>query len=158
AADAALEAAGSAVRSKPPPEVRLGAVWLGSAVFLCALLVTGWLIDRRTSLAAVLVAQFFVGVGLAFTFQCLSGYMIDMFPARPARIAGVQNFWRSVWAAVIVQIFPSMIENAGWGWSYTIVFFLALSGALAIQVAVFKGEHLRKKFGPKPAGQPQTQQ
>ncbi|KAI8326030.1 MFS general substrate transporter, partial [Martensiomyces pterosporus] len=152
ATEAALEAAGSGVRAKPPPEVRLKAVWFGSTVALCALITTGWLIDKHVSLAAVLVAQFFLGVGVAFTFQCLSGYLIDMFPKKPARITGLQNFWRSIWAAVIVQIFPSMIENVGWGWSYTIMFFLTLAGALAVQVAVFKGEQLRKRFGPMPSG------
>ncbi|KAJ1963172.1 hypothetical protein GGI12_002207 [Dipsacomyces acuminosporus] len=149
ASAAAAESGKSNACSKAPAEVRLKAVWLGSALFLCAIIVCGWLIDRHLPLAGVLVTQFFIGVGLAFTFQCLGGYLIDIFPTMSARITGVQNFWRSVWAAIVVQLFPTMVGNVGWGWSYTIMFFLSLSGALGIQVVLLRGEKLRLKFGPK---------
>ncbi|KAJ2724656.1 hypothetical protein GGI07_001808 [Coemansia sp. Benny D115] len=142
----------AAAEIKVPAETRLGAMWIGSVLFLAALLISGWLIDRELSLAGVLVMQFFVGAGMAFTFQGLGGYVIDVFPTMSARITGVQNFWRSVWAAVIVQLFPTMLRNIGWGWSYTIMFFLTLMSLTLIQLlVVFRGERLRARFGPKSA-------
>ncbi|KAJ1838930.1 hypothetical protein LPJ73_006920, partial [Coemansia sp. RSA 2703] len=98
-----------------PAEARLRLMWLGSAVFLAAFVACGWLIEHRVSLGAVLVMQFLIGAGMAFTFQSLGGYVIDVFPTMSARITGVQNFWRSAWTAVIVQLFPTMLANIGWG-------------------------------------------
>ncbi|KAI8323444.1 MFS general substrate transporter [Martensiomyces pterosporus] len=149
-AGAAAESGESSARPKAPPEARLNFVWFGGAISLSALLVSGWLIDKHMSLASVLIFQFFVGVGRAFTFQCLAGYLIDVFPTRSARITGVQNFWRSVWTAIIVQLFPTMLDSIGWGWSFTVMFFLALAGALLIQVVVLRGRELRERFGPTP--------
>ncbi|KAJ1739094.1 hypothetical protein LPJ78_005298 [Coemansia sp. RSA 989] len=131
-----------------PAEARLGAMWVGSGMFLCAVVICGWLLENRLSLAGVLVTQFFIGFGMAFTFQSLGGYLIDVFPMRSARITGVQNFWRSVWAAVIVQLFPTMHSNIGWGWSYTVMFFLTLTSLTLMQIVVFRGQILRQRFGP----------
>ncbi|KAJ1957932.1 Dityrosine transporter 1 [Dipsacomyces acuminosporus] len=147
----AAESGEAKLPSKAPAEIRLKAAWFGSAMFLGATIICGWLIDKHLSLAGILVTQFFIGVGLAFTFQCLSGYLIDVFPTRTARITGVQNCWRSVWAAVFVQLFPTMLDRVGWGWSYTIMFFLSLLGGVGMLLVWFKGEHLRMRFGPKPS-------
>ncbi|KAJ2163208.1 hypothetical protein GGH19_004368 [Coemansia sp. RSA 1807] len=149
----ALEAATDSERVediKIPAEARLGAMWVGISLFMCAVIICGWLIEYELALAGVLVVQFFIGAGMAFTFQSLGGYLIDVFPTRSARITGVQNFWRSLWAAVIVQLFPTMHENIGWGWSYTVMFFLTLAALLLMQVVVFRGERLRQRFGPGP--------
>ncbi|KAI8318852.1 MFS general substrate transporter, partial [Martensiomyces pterosporus] len=45
-AGAAAESGESSARPKAPAEARLSFVWFGSAIFLCALLVSGWLIDK----------------------------------------------------------------------------------------------------------------
>ncbi|KAJ1986590.1 hypothetical protein GGI04_006183, partial [Coemansia thaxteri] len=62
---------------KAPPEARLEATWIGAALFLCALLAGGWIVEHRLPLAGFLVVQFFIGMGMAFSFQCLGGYLID---------------------------------------------------------------------------------
>ncbi|KAJ2326885.1 hypothetical protein IWW51_002046 [Coemansia sp. RSA 2702] len=133
---------------KVSAETRLGAMWIGTGVFLCGVIICGWLLEHKLSLAGVLVTQFFIGGGMAFTFQSLGGYVIDVFPTRSARITGVQNFWRSAWAAVIVQLFPTMYTNIGWGWSYTVMFFLTLMSLMLMQFVVFRGSALRERFGP----------
>ncbi|KAJ2607084.1 hypothetical protein EV177_005726 [Coemansia sp. RSA 1804] len=132
-----------------PAETRLEAMWMGTVLFLCGIIIGGWLIDKHLSLAAVLVMQFCIGTGMAFTFQSLGGYLIDMFPTMSARITGVQNFWRSIWGAVIVQVFPTMLDNIGWGWAYTIMFFLTVASFVGIMFVVFKGEKLRARYGPQ---------
>ncbi|KAJ1822938.1 hypothetical protein LPJ75_000145 [Coemansia sp. RSA 2598] len=134
---------------KVPPETRLQMMWVGSLLFLCSLITCGWFVENKVSLAGVLVMQFCIGAGMSFTFQSLGGYVIDVFPTMSARITGVQNFWRSVWTAVIVQLFPTMLENIGWGWSYTTMFFLTLVSLSLMQIVVFRGEQLRQRFGPK---------
>ncbi|KAJ2907941.1 Dityrosine transporter 1, partial [Coemansia aciculifera] len=78
----------SADAVKVPAEVRLKAMWLGTGLFLCALIIGGWILEHRLALAGFLVVQFFIGAGMAFTFQCLGGYLIDIFPASSARITG----------------------------------------------------------------------
>ncbi|KAJ2803426.1 Dityrosine transporter 1 [Coemansia guatemalensis] len=133
---------------KVPAEVRLGAMWIGSTLFLCGVVICGWLLQYKLSLAGVLVTQFLIGSGMAFTFQSLGGYLIDVFPTRSARITGVQNFWRSAWAAVIVQLSPTMLENIGWGWTYTTMFFLTLASLLLMQLVVYRGETMRQRYGP----------
>ncbi|KAJ1799353.1 hypothetical protein LPJ59_001894 [Coemansia sp. RSA 2399] len=131
-----------------PAEARLEAVWAGTTMFLAGIVIGGWLIDKHISLAAVLVMQFFIGTGMAFTFQSLGSYLIDVFPTKSARITGVQNFWRSIWGAVIVQVFPTMLDNIGWGWSYTVMFFLALLSFVGIMIVVYRGTALRERYGP----------
>ncbi|KAJ1665238.1 hypothetical protein IW140_003493 [Coemansia sp. RSA 1813] len=131
-----------------PAEARLEAVWVGTMLFIIGIVICGWLIDKHLSLAGVLVMQFCIGSGMSFTFQNLGSYLIDVFPTQSARITGVQNFWRSIWGAVIVQVFPTMLENVGWGWSYTIMFFLTILSFAGIMVVVFKGTALRAKYGP----------
>ncbi|KAJ2237745.1 hypothetical protein H4R99_000728 [Coemansia sp. RSA 1722] len=137
------------IEIKVPPETRLQMMWAGSVLFLCSLVACGWFIENEVSLAGVLVMQFCIGAGMAFTFQSLGGYVIDVFPTMSARITGVQNFWRSVWTAVIVQLFPTMLDNIGWGWSYTTMFFLTVVSLSLMQIVVFRGEQLRRRFGPK---------
>ncbi|PIA12673.1 MFS general substrate transporter [Coemansia reversa NRRL 1564] len=131
-----------------PAETRLGAMWAGSALFLCGVVICGWLLQYKLSLAGVLVSQFFIGSGMAFTFQSLGSYLIDVFPTKSARITGVQNFWRSAWAAVIVQLSPNMLENIGWGWTYTTMFFLTFTSLLLMQLVVYRGEAMRQRYGP----------
>ncbi|KAJ1720024.1 Dityrosine transporter 1 [Coemansia erecta] len=145
----AREAKAPGTPVKVPAETRLQMMWLGSVVFLCSFVTCGWLIDHRVSLGGVLVMQFLIGAGMAFTFQSLGGYVIDVFPTMSARITGVQNFWRSAWTAVIVQLFPTMLENIGWGWSYTTMFFLTLVSLSLMQIVVFRGERLRERHGPR---------
>ncbi|KAJ2263368.1 hypothetical protein GGI01_000785 [Coemansia sp. RSA 376] len=144
-AKSGLDPKGSA---KVPAEARLGAMWVGTGLFLCALIASGWILEHQLALAGFLVVQFFIGGGMAFTFQCLGGYLIDIFPTSSARITGVQNFWRSAWAATIVQLFPTMLDNIGWGWSYSIMFFISLCSFALIQVVVFRGSTLRQNYGP----------
>ncbi|KAJ2449168.1 hypothetical protein GGF42_004861 [Coemansia sp. RSA 2424] len=138
--------------AKVPAEARLGAMWVGTGLFLCALICSGWILEYQLALAGFLVVQFFIGAGMAFTFQCLGGYLIDVFPTSSARITGVQNFWRSAWAATIVQLFPTMLQSIGWGWSYSVMFFITLSSFALVQIVVFRGSSLRQKFGPKETG------
>ncbi|KAJ2741977.1 hypothetical protein GGI20_004810 [Coemansia sp. BCRC 34301] len=135
--------------TKVPAEARLGAMWVGTGLFLCALICSGWIIENRLALGAFLAVQFFIGAGMAFTFQCLGGYLIDIFPTSSARITGVQNFWRSTWAATIVQIFPAMLQSIGWGWSYSVIFLITLSSFALVQVVVIRGSMLRQRYGPR---------
>ncbi|KAJ2712457.1 hypothetical protein H4R19_002743 [Coemansia spiralis] len=146
--DADAAAAPTSAMQTVPAEARLGAMSAGTAVFLCGIVICGWLVEYKLALAGVLVVQFFIGSGMALTFQSLGGYLIDVYPTQSARITGVQNFWRSAWAAVIVQLSPTMLGNIGWGWTYTTMFFLTLLSLALMQVVVFRGSALRERFGP----------
>ncbi|KAJ1728566.1 hypothetical protein LPJ61_003969 [Coemansia biformis] len=148
ASEEAGEASEPTSTAQVPAEARLGAMWIGSAVFLCGIIICGWLVENNLSLAGVLVTQFFIGTGMAFTFQSLGGYLIDIYPSQSARITGVQNFWRSAWAAAVVQLSPTMLTNIGWGWTYTTMFSLTLTSLMLMQIVVFRGGALRKRFGP----------
>ncbi|KAJ1947358.1 hypothetical protein FBU59_001884, partial [Linderina macrospora] len=133
---------------KVPPEARIRLVWIGGIIFLVCTVLSGWIIDRHWPLAALLVVQFFIGVGLAFAFQSIASYLIDMFPLKSARITGVQNFYRGVWGAIIVQLFPTMIENIDWGWTYTIMMLIAVPGLIGVHLLSLYGEKVRRRFGP----------
>ncbi|KAJ1899935.1 hypothetical protein LPJ81_004045, partial [Coemansia sp. IMI 209127] len=131
-----------------PAEARLEAVWVGTILILAGTIASGWFIDKHISLAGVLVMQFVFGFGVCFTYQSIGNYLIDVFPTRSARITGVQNFWRNIFGAVLVQVFPTMLSSIGWGWSYTVMFFLIMLSFAGIMVVVFKGTVLRKRYGP----------
>ncbi|KAJ2553854.1 hypothetical protein EV175_002785, partial [Coemansia sp. RSA 1933] len=131
-----------------PAEVRLGAVWAGTILFVSGIIVSGWIIDKHLALAGVVAMQFCIGSGMSFTFQSISSYLIDVYPTMSARITGVQNFWRNILGAVMVQVFPTMIDAIGWGWSYTVMFFWTLLSFIGIMVVVLKGTELRRRYGP----------
>ncbi|KAJ2400818.1 hypothetical protein GGI23_001797 [Coemansia sp. RSA 2559] len=142
------EEGATAVEVVVPAEARLEAVWVGTALFLAGIIIGGWLIDKHLALAGVLVVQFCIGAGMAFTFQSLGSYLIDVFPTKSARITGVQNFWRNILGAVLVQVFPTMLDKIGWGWSYTVMFLLTMISFSGIMFVVFRGTVLRKRYGP----------
>ncbi|KAJ2552505.1 hypothetical protein EV175_003284 [Coemansia sp. RSA 1933] len=131
-----------------PAEARLEAVWIGSTLVLATTVISGWIIDKHLALAGVIVLQFFFGFGVAYTYQSIGSYMIDVYPTKSARITGVQNLWRNILGAVMVQVFPTMLDNIGWGWSYSVLFFLTLLSFVGLIVVVFKGTELRKRYGP----------
>ncbi|KAJ2558988.1 hypothetical protein EV175_000545 [Coemansia sp. RSA 1933] len=142
------EAGAASVDVVVPAETRLEAVWIGTSLFLVGIVISGWIIDKHLSLAVLLVIQFIIGAGMSFTFQCLGGYLIDVFPTKSARITGIHGFWRNILGAVMVQVLPTMLDNIGWGWSYSVFFFLTLLSSAGIMVVVFKGTALRKRYGP----------
>ncbi|KAJ2401907.1 hypothetical protein GGI23_001080 [Coemansia sp. RSA 2559] len=131
-----------------PAEARLGAVWIGTTSFIAGIVISGWLIDKHLPLAGVLVIQFCIGAGMSFTFQSIASYLIDVYPTMSARITGIQNFWRNILGAVMVQVFPTMVDSIGWGWSYTLMAFLTLLSFAGIIVVICSGTALRKRYGP----------
>ncbi|KAJ1933080.1 hypothetical protein EC988_009238 [Linderina pennispora] len=133
---------------KVPPETRIRLTWISGTMFLVSIALSGWIINRHWSLSALLVVQFFTGLGMAFSFHSLASYLIDVFPLKSARITGVQNFYRGMWGAVVVQLFPTMLDSIDWGWTYMILVFIAVPGLAGIQFLVSSGEKLRHRFGP----------
>ncbi|KAJ1721992.1 hypothetical protein LPJ61_005977 [Coemansia biformis] len=147
----AAEAASAGEQVTPltvPAEARMGAMWAGGVVFLCGFAAWGWLVGYKVHLVAIIAVQFAIGFGLIFTFQSVGTYLIDVFPDRPARIFGAQNFWRCLCGSSMVQVLPTMLSNIGWGWTYMVMFFLALLALLSNQAIVSRGEWLRQRYGP----------
>ncbi|RKP36588.1 major facilitator superfamily domain-containing protein, partial [Dimargaris cristalligena] len=103
-----------------PKEQRLtGGVYFCWLMPTC-LLIFGWLINKHEPLAAVLVVQFFFGLGMTFIFSAYSTYLVDIFTGRSATITALNNSTRSIWAAVCSVIEDPIETGIGPGWTFTL--------------------------------------
>ncbi|KAI8318761.1 MFS general substrate transporter [Martensiomyces pterosporus] len=127
-------------------EIRLQTTWIGGILFLVGVYTMGWFIQARLCLVAIIIVQFLIGMGTSFQFNQMSSYFIDLFPTSAASITSVQNFVRGVWAGVCIEILPTMINNIGWGPTFTTFGSFALLGSILVHVVAIKGDCLRRQF------------
>lgn len=92
-----------------------------------SLIIYGWVLKFRTSLAGPLVALFFTGYGVIAAFQVLQILMVDLNPGHAAASTAANNLFRCLLGAGSTAVVIPMIEKMGVGWSYT---FAALVWAL----------------------------
>ncbi|RKP12629.1 major facilitator superfamily domain-containing protein [Piptocephalis cylindrospora] len=92
---------GTPNEGKPvPSEVRLLSAHVGSILLPASLIGYGWIIQKSHPLYAALICLFFNGMGMMFVFTACSTFLVDAFPRQSASAVSVNNFCRSLFAAV----------------------------------------------------------
>lgn len=92
-----------------------------------SMIIYGWTLSFRTSLAGPLVVLFFAGYGVIASFQILQILMVDLNPGHAAASTAANNLFRCLLGAGSTAVVIPMIERMGVGWTYT---FAALAWAL----------------------------
>ncbi|KAK8250974.1 major facilitator superfamily domain-containing protein [Phyllosticta capitalensis] len=100
-------------------QVVMGPLLVGAATVL----VWGWVLSQKTTLAAPLVVLFIGGFMLSGSMSMLNSLLVDLYPASPATATAALNLCRCSLGAVGTAVIDYIIASWGLGWSYT---FLSL--------------------------------
>lgn len=111
--------------------------------------VYGWLLTMKLSLAAPVITLFIVGFGLTFTFQVLNVLMVDIYPGKPSVATAANNLFRCEIGAVFSAILLPMINKIGIGWAYTIIALMFMGFAPTLLVIIRQGPRWRKEKSAK---------
>ncbi len=91
------------------------------------MIIYGWVLDFRTSLAGPLTILFFTGYGIIAAFQIMTILMVDLNPGHAAASTAASNLFRCLLGAGSTAVVVPMIEKMSVGWTYT---FAALTWTL----------------------------
>lgn len=84
-----------------------------------AMIIYGWVLFFRTSLAGPLIMLFFAGYGIIAAFQVMAILMIDLNPSHAAAATAASNLFRCLLGAGSTAVVVPMINAMGVGWTYT---------------------------------------
>ncbi|KAJ9077183.1 Dityrosine transporter 1 [Entomophthora muscae] len=119
------------------PEVRLYAIVFGIVAFLFGLVMAGFSLAHTLPLAVTLFAQFLIGFGMTNIFTGISTYLIDLFPCQSSSIMACSACLRTVSAAVVSGLGPTLINHLGYKSSYCIMAVFQLPGIIGLGFLVF---------------------
>ncbi|KAI9294817.1 MFS general substrate transporter [Neoconidiobolus thromboides FSU 785] len=132
----------------PRPEVRFYGLWSGSLIEAAGLLMTAWFVTYQFPLAASLTAGFLIGFGNTMSIISCSSYLVDNFPDYASSIAACFSAFEMVITAIITAINALILDGLGYGGGITLYACLVLCVTITIFLMYYKGESIRKRFGP----------
>jgi MFS family permease len=109
------------------------------------LIVYGWILTVKVSLAAPIITLFIAGYALTFTYQVLNVLMVDIYPGKPAVATSANNLVRCEIGAVFSAIILPLINAIGIGWAYTILALIFVAFAPLLLIIMRKGPQWRKE-------------
>lgn len=109
------------------------------------LIVYGWILTVKLSLAAPIITLFISGYALTFTYQVLNVLMVDIYPGKPAVATSANNLVRCEIGAVFSAIILPMINSIGIGWAYTTLALIFTAFAPMLLIIMRKGPMWRKE-------------
>ncbi|KAK7530458.1 major facilitator superfamily transporter [Phyllosticta citricarpa] len=96
-------------------QVVMGPLLIGAA----SVLVWGWVLSQKTTLAAPLIVLFIGGFMLSGAMSMLNSLLVDLYPASPATATAALNLCRCSMGAVGTAVIDYIIAAWGLGWTYT---------------------------------------
>jgi MFS family permease len=118
-------------------EIAIPAILFGAV----AMLIYGWLVDRRVMVAGPCVCLFAVGYAVSAGFNCLNLLLIDMYPGKPASATAANNLVRCWLGAGAAAAIVPLIDAVGYG--------PAVSISAGIWIAFTPALLALIKFGPR---------
>lgn len=108
----------------------------------------GWLVERGTHPAGLLVWQAVVGCKCTVLHQVYSALVVDVFPERTGTAAAANNVVRCVAAAAAVAALEPLVGRLGYGWVFTLLGVVdGVGGVVAVLVLRRWGRGWREKRG-----------
>lgn len=104
------------------------------AVFI---IIYGWLLEAKVSIAGPIVLLIFIGYTLLAGFNPLSVLIIDLHRTRAASASAATNLTRCLLGAGATAVANPMIEAMGNGWTFTLVGLIELA-TLPILIPVYR--------------------
>ncbi|KAF2135684.1 uncharacterized protein K452DRAFT_330096 [Aplosporella prunicola CBS 121167] len=128
------------LRRFPIERARLGLAWYPLFTGSTAILVWGWVLRARTSLAAPLVVLFVGGAGLSGAMSMITSLLVDLYPTSPATATAALNVCRCLLSAAATAVVEYIIKAWGLGWTYTFLGLVMFACAPPLLLVL--------KFGP----------
>lgn len=120
-------------------EVTLPPMLLSIAGIVC----WGWVLERRTTIAAPCVLLFFMGVGLNGVMATTNALLMDISQAQAGAVMAASNLTRCAIGAVASACVDLMIQKMGLGWTYVVFGVIFFVCSPMILVHFFKGHQWR---------------
>ncbi|KAI5294687.1 hypothetical protein KEM52_003442 [Ascosphaera acerosa] len=125
---------------RPEDRMRENA-WIGALVVPAAFVWYGWAAQERVFWFAVIIANFFFGVGSMIVFSMATTMLTEFMPKRSSAGVALNNFVRNILSCVGTIVGVPLINAMGNGWLFTMLALVTLITGLAIIVTM-------KTFGP----------
>ncbi|KAG2171781.1 hypothetical protein INT43_008161 [Umbelopsis isabellina] len=126
-----------------PHEYRLIATFPSVILIPLGYLGYGWSTQKGTSVWIPLVSLFVYGVGQMTAFNSSSVYLVDCSPGRSASAIAVNNFFRTIVAAIVTAFSIQCIEAIGTGPLFSILAGINVLNILNVLVVRRYGERWR---------------
>ncbi|KAB5576348.1 major facilitator superfamily domain-containing protein [Coniochaeta sp. 2T2.1] len=85
---------------------------------IAVMLVWGWVIQERVSVAAPCVLLFLMGVGMIGFVNTINTLLIDIYPSKAGAAVAANNLTRCLLGAAVSAAIQPMITALGNGWAY----------------------------------------
>lgn len=109
------------------------------------LIMYGWFLTVKISIAAYVITLFIAAYTLTATFQVLNVLMVDIYPGKPSVATAANNLVRCEIGAVFSAILLPLSNAIGYGWAYTFFALLLMAFAPVLLIVMRNGPAWRKK-------------
>ncbi|KAI8363044.1 major facilitator superfamily domain-containing protein [Mortierella sp. GBAus27b] len=143
------------ISMRAPPEIRLQSVWLGVFVLPLGLMLFGWSLQAKMSIAVPLVGIFCIGFGMMMVFSSTTTALVDANSDNNMATSAVacNSFARGVTGAIGGFTALPLLSAVGNGWMYTFWGFMTLVGSAGLVLMVVKAKSWRQKAADKALNQ-----
>ncbi|KAF2670779.1 MFS general substrate transporter [Microthyrium microscopicum] len=135
----------------PIERARLEVVTPNHVLGCFSVIIFGWTIKYRTSIAGPEVMLFFIGFGISSAFNITNALLIDLHRDKPATATAAVNFVRCLLSAGGVAAIVPLIEKIGAGWAFTFLALLYMSMIPMIFWMMKCGQRWRQEGAEKKA-------
>lgn len=111
----------------PIEKARILPLYFFVSIGLIAMVVYGWVLELRPSVAAPLCLTFLIGLCITGSFGILNTLIVDLSPEAPATAVAANNFVRCEMGAAATAVIELMIGAMGTGWCFTFLALLPLA-------------------------------
>lgn len=122
----------------PIEKARIVPAYFFMAVGIVAVIIYGWVLEIRPSVAAPLCLHFVIGLCITGSFGILNTLIVDLSPEAPATAVAANNFVRCEMGAAATAVIDLMISGMGAGWCFT---FFALLGVVFMPILWAEGKY-----------------
>lgn len=116
--------------------------WIGAFVFPAALIWYGWAAEKQVFWFAVIIANFFFGIGSMTVFSMATTMLTEFMPKRASSGVALNNFVRNILSCVGTIVGVPLINAMGNGWLFTMIALVSLITGTSVILSM-------KKFGPQ---------
>lgn len=129
----------------PIEKARIVPLYFFVSVGLIAMVLYGWILELRPSVAAPLCLTCVIGLCITGSFGILNTLIVDLSPEAPATAVAANNFVRCEMGAAATAVIELMIGAMGTGWCFTFFALLPLICAPILWVETKYGIQWREE-------------
>ncbi|KAK9453578.1 citrate synthase [Dipodascopsis uninucleata] len=133
----------------PIERARLEVTIPASILGIICMILLGWVLEHRLSIAGPCVLLAVIGYTLIVSFSSLSILLVEFNRTRAATSTAASNFIRCELGAAATAIISPMLKATGAGWCFTFFALLWLASLSSSIVLIKKGQKWRKRTAQK---------